>query len=297
MPDKPNHRHLYKRTSISGSTDDLRRRRVAINTTLRKKHREQLITSKRFRHLTRREEQSASESEDDAVPVPDQDGKSLSVQKSKKWIDNETFLEEIDPYYRLTEAQVDSLAQDLKAGDKKTRMDAIQYLGKFAVEPAKALVAFIVEGDCMDTLTVSDIDPPCMAHSFLFFSICCQWPIQRNESKWSNLYLVRSSVFRQRITHTGVLFLDIAAGSYNLWSKSTCSVPHLINLLDAENSVLREMSAGALGNMAAEDMGDMTEEDDEVRARIRNNGAIPPLVRMLDSEVTKNWEKEPHILT
>lgn len=81
-------------------------------------------------------------------------------------------------------------------------------------------------------------------------------------------------------------YLDIAAGAYDLWIKSICMVPTLIDLLDSENSVLREMAAGALGNMAAEDLGDMTNEDDEVRERIRNNGAVPPLVRMLDSEVT-----------
>ncbi|SAM01312.1 hypothetical protein [Absidia glauca] len=232
MPDKPNHRHLYKRTSISGSSDDLRRRRVAINTTLRKKHREQLITSKRFRHLTRREEQSASESEDDAVLVSDQD-------------------EEIDPYYRLTGAQVDSLAQDLKAEDKKTRMGAIQYLGKFVVEPAKVLVAYIVEGDCMEILT----------------------------------HLLSTADTEEQIEVVKTIS-NIAAGSYNLWSKSTCAIPHLINLLDTDNSVLREMSAGALGNMAAEDLGDMTEEDVEVRARIRNSGAILPLVPWVMSYLT-----------
>ena len=37
--------------------------------------------------------------------------------------------------------------------------------------------------------------------------------------------------------------------------------------------------------MAAEDLCDMTTEDDEARTMIRNNGAIPPLVRLLDSNV------------
>ncbi|ORZ10426.1 armadillo-type protein [Absidia repens] len=197
MSEKPNHRHLYKRTSISGSSDDRRRRRIAINETLRKKHREQLITAKRYQHLTRREEQSA---------------------------------EDIDPYYRLNTAQIQSLAQDLKSPDKKIRMDAIRYLGKFVVEPAEALITYIVEGNCIDTLMV-------------------------------NLTLI----------------MDIAAGPYDLWIKSISMVPYLINLLDSDNAILREMAAGALGNMAAEDLGDMTTEDDEVRARIRDNGAILPL--------------------
>lgn len=36
--------------------------------------------------------------------------------------------------------------------------------------------------------------------------------------------------------------------------------------------------------MAAEDLGDMNDEDDKVRATIRDNGAIKPLIRMLDSQ-------------
>lgn len=37
--------------------------------------------------------------------------------------------------------------------------------------------------------------------------------------------------------------------------------------------------------MAAEELGDMTTEDDQVRDTIRKNGTIPPLVRLLDSTV------------
>jgi hypothetical protein len=36
--------------------------------------------------------------------------------------------------------------------------------------------------------------------------------------------------------------------------------------------------------MAAEDLGDMNDEDDKVRSTIRDNGAVKPLVRMLDSK-------------
>lgn len=50
------HRALYKRTSIPGTPEELRERRVVLDNSLRKKHREQLITAKRFRHLTWREE-------------------------------------------------------------------------------------------------------------------------------------------------------------------------------------------------------------------------------------------------
>ncbi|KAI8342377.1 armadillo-type protein [Chlamydoabsidia padenii] len=235
MPEKPNHRHLYKRASISGSPSELRNRRLAINNTLRKKHREQLITAKRFRHLTRREEQSASESEDDMILTPRNEHD-----------------EDIDPYYRLNGAQVESLAHDLSSADKKTRMDALQYLGKFVVEPAESIIAYIVEGNCMETL----------------------------------LGLLSKAAIDEQIEVVKTIS-NIAAGSYNLWIKSICAVPFLIDLLDTDNSVLREMSAGALGNMAAEDLGDMTDEDDKVRARIRNDGAIVPLVRMLDVEESR----------
>lgn len=37
--------------------------------------------------------------------------------------------------------------------------------------------------------------------------------------------------------------------------------------------------------MAAEDLGQLTTEDDEVRAQICNNGAIPPLIKLLNSNV------------
>ncbi|SAM08859.1 hypothetical protein [Absidia glauca] len=234
MSSNQSHRHLYKRTSISGSSGELRQRRIALNETLRKKHREQLITAKRYRHLTRREEQSTTDEEDTNLEAYNEHD------------------EDIDPYYRLTTEQVESLAHDLQSFDKKTRMDALQHLGKFVVEPAEALITYIVEGNCMETL----------------------------------MHLLASAEMDEKIQVVETIS-NIAAGAYDLWIKSICMVPTLIDLLDSENTVLREMAAGALGNMAAEDLGDMTNEDDEVRERIRNNGAVLPLVRMLDSEESK----------
>lgn len=38
-----------------------------------------------------------------------------------------------------------------------------------------------------------------------------------------------------------------------------------------------------MGNIAAEDLGDMNDEDDKIRATIRDNGAIKPLAHMLDT--------------
>lgn len=70
------HRSLYKRTSISRTPDELIKRRVAINESLRKKHREQLITAKRFRNLNRHEEyESAGEEEPASEKKDEDDGK------------------------------------------------------------------------------------------------------------------------------------------------------------------------------------------------------------------------------
>ncbi|KAG0164608.1 hypothetical protein DFQ30_009704 [Apophysomyces sp. BC1015] len=234
---KNDHRSLYKRTSISRTPEELHRRRVAINESLRKKHREQLITAKRYRHLTRREEQQSageSEPEDDERNEHDED---------------------IDPYYRLTTSQVQAIAQDLKSTEKKVRLDAVQSLGKFVLEPAQALIDYITQGDCIEALTnmLSGTEPDEQMQAI------------------------------QTISMILMLGSDIAAGPYDLWIKSISTVPYLVLFLDSDNMNLRDLAAGALGNMAAEDLGDMTDEDDEVRQTIRNNGAVKPLVKMLDS--------------
>ena len=58
------HRSRYKRNSISKTNEESRRRRVAIDQALRRKHREQLITAKRFRHLTQKEEYESAGEDD-----------------------------------------------------------------------------------------------------------------------------------------------------------------------------------------------------------------------------------------
>lgn len=69
------HRSLYKRTSISRTPDELVQRRVAINESLRKKHREQLITAKRYRNLTRTEEYESAGEEQPDYEKNEDDGK------------------------------------------------------------------------------------------------------------------------------------------------------------------------------------------------------------------------------
>ncbi|CEP10345.1 hypothetical protein [Parasitella parasitica] len=224
------HRSLYKRTSISRTPDELIKRRVAINETLRKKHREQLITAKRFRNLTRHEEYESAGEEEPASEMKDE-------------LD-----EEISPYYRLSTEQVEGLAKDLTSNDKSLRIVAAQHIGKFVLEPAKALSKYITEGNCIESLA----------------------------------QMISGPNSDEQVEAAQTLS-NIAAGSYDLWIKSVSTAPFLISLLDSDNMNLREIAAGALGNMAAEDLGDMNDEDDKVRATIRDNGAIKPLVRMLDS--------------
>ncbi|KAI8885245.1 ARM repeat-containing protein [Backusella circina FSU 941] len=137
-------------------------------------------------------------------------------------------------YCALTTTQVDSLAVDLLCNDKDVRLEAIRYFCQFILDPAPALIEYIVRGDCIETLS----------HSLS----------------------------------------NIAAGSYELWKRSFAFIPFLISQLDSDNQSLREVSARALGNIAAENLGDMNDEDDKARATIRDNGAVQPLVRMLDSK-------------
>lgn len=69
------HRALYKRTSISRTPDELKQRRVAIDESLRKKHREQLITAKRYRNLTRQEEFESAGEDEPVTEKNEDDGK------------------------------------------------------------------------------------------------------------------------------------------------------------------------------------------------------------------------------
>ncbi|KAG1254510.1 hypothetical protein G6F68_010815 [Rhizopus microsporus] len=198
--------------------------------TLRKKHREQLITAKRFRNLTRHEEyESAGEEEPESEKRTEHD-------------------DDISPYYRLSTRQVESLANDLKSYDMRTRIQAASYISKFVLEPAESLIKYISEGDCIQVLTQMMTGPN----------------------------------IEEQIEATQTIS-NIAAGPYALWKKSIFAVPYLTALLGSDNMNLREIAAGALGNIAAEDLGDMNDEDDKTRAIIRNNGAIKPLTRMLDS--------------
>lgn len=156
------HRALYKRTSISRTPDELKQRRVAIDESLRKKHREQLITAKRYRNLTRQEEFESAGEDEPATEKNEDDGKIINSYRLLEYtiLKNTLFFlkkntEEVSPYYRLSTSQVEALAKDLASDNKEKRIEACQHIAKFVLEPAKALTKYITEGDCIKTLTVS----------------------------------------------------------------------------------------------------------------------------------------------
>ena len=140
-PSVSDHRTLYKRTSISRTPDETLRRRVAINETLRKKHREQLITAKRFRNLSRQEEYESAGEEEPMEERSEHD-------------------QDISPYYRLTQEEVQAIQKDLHSETKLVRITAAQHIAKFVLEPAQALIDYITTGDCIEALTVSLMSLP-----------------------------------------------------------------------------------------------------------------------------------------
>lgn len=55
----------------------------------------------------------------------------------------------------MSTEQVEGLAKDLTSDDKALRIVAAQHIGKFVLEPAKPLIKYITEGNCIESLAVS----------------------------------------------------------------------------------------------------------------------------------------------
>ncbi|KAI9023740.1 armadillo-type protein [Phycomyces nitens] len=149
----------------------------------------------------------------------------------------------------LTEQQVRSLVNDLNSIHNKVRMDAIVYLGDYVCEPSEALVEYIKTGECVKLLVnmlVCEVDP-----------IKIQQIVQ--------------------------VISNIAAGPYDLCVQCLGAVPYLVTMLNSNNSDIRELASYALGNMASEDYDRTTEQDKEIRQTIILSGAVPLLIRMLES--------------
>ncbi|KAK9718821.1 hypothetical protein K7432_005202 [Basidiobolus ranarum] len=84
-----------------------------------------------------------------------------------------------------------------------------------------------------------------------------------------------STDFDERLQATWCV-TNIAAGAPNLCLKVLSTVPYLISYLEEPNIQLQEQAAWALGNMAV--------EGTEFRERLTANGAITPLVKLLQSD-------------
>ncbi|KAK9702116.1 hypothetical protein K7432_011405 [Basidiobolus ranarum] len=84
-----------------------------------------------------------------------------------------------------------------------------------------------------------------------------------------------STDFDERFQATWCI-TNIAAGTPELCSKVLSTVPYLISSLEEPNSQLQEQAAWALGNIAVEGA--------EFRERLTANGAITPLVKLLQSD-------------
>jgi importin subunit alpha-6/7 len=68
---------------------------------------------------------------------------------------------------------------------------------------------------------------------------------------------------------------NIATGSSEQTDTVLCTAPVLVQLLAIENALLQEQCVWALGNMAGDNM--------DFRDRIRANGAVVPIVRLIQS--------------
>lgn len=68
-----------------------------------------------------------------------------------------------------------------------------------------------------------------------------------------------------------------AGGSSELCEAALNTAPHLIQFLESQNLALVDQSAWALGNIAA--------DGPKFRDRLKDNGVLPPLIKLLDSKV------------
>lgn len=78
---------------------------------------------------------------------------------------------------------------------------------------------------------------------------------------------------------TSVVTNMAAGGSTELCEAALNTAPHLIQFLDSQNLALVDQSAWALGNIAA--------EGPKSRDRLKDNGVLPPLVKLLESKVSE----------
>lgn len=100
-----------------------------------------------------------------------------------------------------------------------------------------------------------------------------------------SLFLVLQSILtgtdaEEQLLAATVVTNMAAGGSQELCEAALNTAPHLIQFLDSQNVALVDQSTWALGNIAA--------EGPKSRDRLRNNGVLPPLIKLLESKVNVN---------
>ncbi|CAG8701911.1 1489_t:CDS:10, partial [Acaulospora morrowiae] len=120
------HKAKYKRNSISKSPEEARQKRIELDAQVRRKHREQLITAKRFKHHLDDFKEDDAESEFD-----------------------------------LSQQDIEKLKSGLNSSSRDLRLSSLKNLSTYLVDPPETLRSFIIEGNCIDILTkfISGIDP------------------------------------------------------------------------------------------------------------------------------------------
>jgi hypothetical protein len=55
----------------------------------------------------------------------------------------------------LNTHDISKLEEELKSSSHEVRLDAVKFLGRALFDPSKAVHDFVVDGDCINLLTVS----------------------------------------------------------------------------------------------------------------------------------------------
>ncbi|CAG8677657.1 11355_t:CDS:10 [Funneliformis caledonium] len=120
------HKAKYKRNSLPRNAEEARQRRIELDAQARRKHRDQLITTKRFKH-------NLEEYKDD----------------------------DAEPEYNLSQKDIEKLKSGLNNVNRDARLSSLQDLSKYLVDPSDILRQFVIEGDCIEILIkfLSSIDP------------------------------------------------------------------------------------------------------------------------------------------
>ncbi|CAO3661973.1 unnamed protein product [Umbelopsis ramanniana] len=223
------HRSRYKRNSISKTNEESRRRRVAIDQALRRKHCEQLITAKRFRHLTQKEEYESAGEDDGDYPVN----------------------------YELNTHDISKLEEELKSSSHEVRLDAVKFLGRALFDPSKAVHDFVVDGDCVNLLTqlLTAGDPDEQLQAVVAITNIAAGPYDFCIKATSTIpylvsYLKESNVALQ--DHSAWALGNMAVESDEIRSmlRKNGVLQPLINLLDSSDSNLVQTACFALSNLA-----------------------------------------------